>query len=139
MRIFVLTSVLVLAAPTAFAQKTDGKPEARTVAAPTAHPFVGDWNYVVRPDDPVAQGVFTIESHGNRLGGMFMTDDARPIDPFEGAGDVLSFTFKQPGMGVISISGTLAGDRFEGEAQPEGQDALPIVATRSTAEPTDAP
>ena len=131
MRFLVFASLLLFAAPAAFAQKDSGKPRAR--AAASDHPFVGTWDYVVRPDDPVAEGTFTIEQRGDEFAGTFMTDEPRPIDPFEVSADVILFTFKQPGMGDIIIRGILAGDRFEGEAEPEGQDALPFVATRQTA------
>jgi hypothetical protein len=137
MKTLLLASLLVLAAPAALAQKADEKPGDRALVA-AEHPFVGTWDYVVRPDDPVAEGTFTIAPDGDALGGLFMTDSGRPIDPFEPEGDAIAFTFKQPGMGEIAIRGTLSGDRFEGEAQPEGQDALPFVATRQTAEPASS-
>ena len=134
MRPFLFALLLVFAVPSSFAQKTDDK--SSEAAAP--HPLVGTWDYVVRPADPLAQGTFTIRVEDGMLGGTFMTDAARPIDPFEAEGDALGFSFKQPGMGTIAIRGTLDGDRFEGEAQPGDQDAVPFVATRHTeTEPSD--
>jgi hypothetical protein len=128
-----LLALVLLAAPAAFAQKPGhDKPGARAV--PTEHSFVGTWDYVVQPDEPVAQGTFTIVQQGTQLGGTFMTDVPCTIDPFAPDGDAVAFTFKYPPMGVISIWGTLADDRFEGEAQPEGQGALPFVATRQGAQ-----
>ena len=129
MRLFLLSFLVLLATPAVLAQKSAGKPEARALAS---SPFVGSWDYVVRPNDPVAQGTFTIVEEADGLGGTFMTDGPRQIDDVEVTGDAISFTFKQPGMGVIAIQGTLSGDTYEGEAQPEGQDALPFVATRQT-------
>ena len=130
--LFTLSVVEGLLAPAALAQKpAQDKPEPGAYVA--GSPFVGTWDYLVRPDDPVAEGTFTITPEGDRLGGTFMTDVPCRIDPFEVAGDAVAFTFKHPGMGEIAIRGTLAGDRFEGEAQPQGQGALPFIATRQPA------
>jgi len=127
MRLSLLLLLALSLAPAALAQKPEGKPEPRALPA---SPFVGTWDYVVRPDDPVARGIFTIEQRGDALGGTFMTDAPREIEVVEVSGDQITFTIKQPGMGVITIRGTLAGDTYTGEAQPEDQGALPFVATR---------
>jgi hypothetical protein len=74
---------------------------------------------------------------GDQLAGTFQTDAPRDILPFEVTGDTLSFTFKQPEMGDIVIRGRLSGDTFEGEADPETQDALPFVATRQAGDAAD--
>lgn len=135
MRLFLLALLVVAMAPVCFAQKPDDdKPADRSVAVTS--PFVGTWDYVVRPDDPVAEGTFTITQSGDVLGGVFRTDAPRDILPFEADADTLAFTFKQPDMGDIVIRGTLDGNAFEGTAEAEGQEALPFVATRQSATET---
>ena len=132
MRLLLLLALL--AAPAALAQKpADDKPDDGASADP--FPFVGTWSYVVRPEDPLARGSFTVEPGDDALAGTIMTDTDRPIDPFVPDGDAITFSFKQPGMGTITIRGRLAGDDFQGEAEPEGQDPVPFVATR---QPDDA-
>jgi hypothetical protein len=133
-----LATLLLLAAPAALAQKADDKAEARTSVADS--PFVGTWDYVVTTDDGDEEtGTFTIQAEGDHLGGTFVTDTTSLIDPFAMAGDAVAFTFKHPAMNVIAIRGTLAGDRFEGEAEVVAQEIiLPFVATRQAeAAPAD--
>jgi hypothetical protein len=135
MRLLLLASLLVLAAPAALAQKADHKPGDRAVAA--EHPFVGTWDYVVTTPGGEETGTFTIREEGDHLGGTFVTDTTSPIDPFVTTGDTVAFSFKHPEMNVITIRGTLAGDRFEGEAEVTAmEEAFPFAATRQTAEPT---
>jgi hypothetical protein len=131
MRFLLLTLLFVLVAPGALAQKPGGKPAA-SAAAVTISPFAGTWDYAVTtPDGDEETGTFTIREEGDHLGGIFVTDTTSPIDPFVMTGDAAAFTFKHPQMGVIAIRGTLAGDRFEGEAEVTDEEMiLPFVATR---------
>ena len=131
MRTLSLVALLLFTVPLTFAQKSAGKPSDEGVA--------GTWDYTVRPDDPVAQGTFMLERHNDEWRGAIQTNAEQKFDTIEVDGDQLRFTFVQPNMGVITIWGAFDGDTFEGQAQPEGQDALPFAATRhdATADPTD--
>ena len=125
MRFLTLLLFFALVAPLAHAQKSDDQSD---------DGIAGTWAYVVRPDDPVAQGTFALEWNGEILDGAIQTDAERKFDTVELNGDQLTVTFTQPNMGLITISGTFDGDAFEGEAVPEGQGPLPFVATRQASE-----
>lgn len=137
MRLLLLSLAVLLAAPATLAQKSDGKPGERALAA--EHPLVGTWDYVVSTPGDEETGTFTIREEGDHLGGTFITDTTSPIDPFVMTGDAVAFAFKHPEMGVIAIRGTLAGDRFEGEAEVTDQEEMvfPFVATRQVGDDTD--
>ena len=128
MRPLLVTLLVLLAAPAALAQK----PEPKSADAAAASPFVGTWDYVVTAGDGDEEtGTFTIRQQGDHLGGTFVTDTTSPIDPFVMDGDSAAFTFKHLEMNVIAIRGTLAGDRFEGEAEVMiVEQTFPFVATR---------
>ncbi len=123
MRYLFLFLALLLVAPTAFAQKpTDDKPE---------DGLLGTWEYTVRPDDPIATGTFELEESGDQLNGMFNTNEPRKMENIELMDSGLSFTFTQPGMGLIVINLTLEDGSLFGDALQEGADEpLPMVAVR---------
>lgn len=141
MRSLLLALALLLAAPSAQAQKSDDKPagepaeasvaEAAVAEAPDG--VVGTWDYTVRPDDPVASGTFVLTMDEGGYDGTFQTDGPRKMLDIRVDGDHLAFAFDQPNMGRIEIQGTVTGGAFEGTAQPTGQDALPMAATLQTA------
>lgn len=110
---------------------TEAMVNAMEAGRPSGYIYVaGTWGYTLRPDDVMAQGTFEIEWDAEALDGAIQTDGRRKFDAIELDGDRLMFSFTQPGMGVITITGTITGDEFDGEAQPAGSDPIPFVATR---------
>ena len=127
MRYFLLFLALVLAAPFAQAQKPG---DADKPDAPES--LLGTWEYIVRPDDPMADGTFSAEEGYDQINGMFNTDAPRKMENIEMTDTNLSFSFTQPGMGVIQVNFALLDDgSLEGDATPEGADEpITIVASR---------
>ena len=130
MRYLLLFLAIVLAAPFALAQKSDGADKPGD-----AEGLLGTWEYTVRPDDPMAQGTFVLEDAGGQINGMFNTDAPRKMENIELTETTLSFSIVQPGMGTVNISMTLADGSLAGEALPEDEDEpLDIVAVRPGAD-----
>jgi hypothetical protein len=128
MRFLSLLLLFALVAPFAHAQKDANKP--------TDDGIAGTWDYVVRPDDPVAQGTFELEWHDGELRGAIQTDAERKFDTVALEDDHLTVTFDQPGTGHITIRGTFSESTFDGEAEIEGQTTLPFVGTRQSSDDT---
>lgn len=129
MRYLILFLAVLLAAPFARAQKPTDDDK------PADQGMFGTWEYTVRPDDPMATGTFEIVQGDAQIDGMFNTDAPRKMNGIELTETSLSFSFTQPGMGVITIEMTLEEGALSGTASPEGaEEPLPIVAVRPSAE-----
>ncbi|MDX1438404.1 MAG: hypothetical protein R3284_00740 [Rubricoccaceae bacterium] len=124
MRFFFALLALLLVTPLAQAQKPEDDKSAE-------EGLFGEWQYTVRPEDPVAEGTFVLEPAVRQVNGTFNTDGPRKMENIEMTDSGLSFSFMQPGMGLIYIDFTLEGETLEGMASVENQEEpFPIIAVR---------
>ena len=131
MRYVLLFLAVALAAPFSQAQKPSDEDKSAD-----AEGLLGTWEYTVRPDDPMAEGTFEIVQGDDQIDGMFNTDAPRKMTGIELTETSLSFSFSQPGMGVIAIGLELVDGSLTGTALPEGADEpITIVAIRPSDEP----
>ncbi len=91
---------------------------------------IGTWSSTVTTPDGEVVGTFTISGSGTDLSGTVRTDTAIDLDEVTLEGNVLSFTFSQPGTGVVRVTGTIDGNRFVGTATIGSLGSFPMTATR---------
>ena len=132
MRYLLIFLALLLAAPFTQAQKpADGnKPD---------EGLFGTWEFTVRPDDPMAEGTFEIVQGEEQIDGMFNTDAPRKMNDIELTDTSLSFSFTQPGMGLIIIGFELEDGSLTGTSIGNSSiDGLFMKMTGRVSSPTGA-
>lgn len=111
-----------------FEGDTDEAPEgADPNASETA---AGTWAFSVSTPGGAQEGTFTIEGSGSDLSGTITSDDTRNLTTVTLEGNVLTFSFDQPGMGTIQVRGVIDGDTFTGTAEVGPMGSFSMTATR---------
>lgn len=90
----------------------------------------GTWSFTVSTPGGEEEGTFTITGSGSDLSGTIQTDDSIELDSVTLEGNVLSFSFNQPGMGTISVTGVITGNEFSGAASVGSMGSFSMTATR---------
>src|SRR5690606_27319138 len=71
----------------------------------------GTWAYRVSTPDGPQEGTFTLEGAGSRLSGTITTDETRNLASVSLEGNVLAFSFDQPGLGTVRVRGVIEATR----------------------------
>ena len=90
----------------------------------------GTWAFSVATPDGEEEGKFTITGSGSSLTGTIRTDETRDLRSVTLEGNVLRFSFTQPEMGFVRVSGVIDGDSFSGTATLGTLGSFSITATR---------
>ncbi|MCH7976248.1 MAG: amidohydrolase family protein [Bacteroidetes bacterium] len=90
----------------------------------------GTWAFSVATPDGEVEGTFTITGSETSLTGTIRTDETRDLKSVTLEGNVLSFTFTQPEMGSVRVSGVIDGDSFSGTASVGSMGSFSMTATR---------
>jgi hypothetical protein len=90
----------------------------------------GTWAFSVATPGGEQEGTFTISGSGSSLSGTIRTDETIDLNSVTLEGNVLSFTFVQPEMGSVRVSGVIDGDSFTGTASVGSMGSFSMTATR---------
>ena len=90
----------------------------------------GTWAFSVATPDGEEEGTFTISGSASSLTGTIRTNETRDLQSVTLEGNVLTFTFTQPEMGSVRVSGVIDGDSFSGTASVGSLGSFSITATR---------
>ncbi|MDX1438405.1 MAG: amidohydrolase family protein [Rubricoccaceae bacterium] len=90
----------------------------------------GTWSFTVITPGGEQEGTFTITGSGSSLAGTIQTDDSVELQNVTLEGNVLSFSFSQPGVGAISVSGVIDENSFSGTATVASMGSFTMTATR---------
>ena len=90
----------------------------------------GTWSYSVATPDGEQDGTFTLSGSGDDLSGTIETDETHTLNDVTLEGNQLSFSFAQPGMGTIRVTGIIDGDTFTGTASVGSLGSFSMTATR---------
>ena len=109
-------------------EKADALPEGADPDAVVE--AIGTWSFSVTTPDGTQEGSFTLSGAGANLTGSITTDETHTLETVTLEGNALSFSFTQPGLGAVRVTGIIEGDTFTGTASVGSMGSFSMTATR---------